>query len=78
MVRVIYHRQKWGVYVNRSVGEQHHSPHAHIQIRKQRVATVFLMTLEYQFVIDEVPDSLRDEIRERQPELLAKWEELNG
>ncbi len=78
MVRVIYHRQKWGVYVNRSVGEQHHLPHAHIQLGRQRVATVFLMTLEYQFVIENLPESLLDEIRERQAELLDRWEELNG
>lgn len=78
MVRVIYHRQKWGVYVNRSVGEQHHLPHAHIQIRRQRVATVLLMTLEYEFVIESLPESLREEIRERQEELLDRWEELNG
>lgn len=78
MVRIIYHRQKWGVYVNRSVGEQHHLPHAHIQIGRQRVATVFLMTLEYEFVIENLPESLREEIRERQEELLDRWEELNG
>ena len=78
MVRVIYHRQKWGVYVNRSVGEQHHLPHAHILIGRQRVATVFLMTLTYEFVIESLPDSLCEEIRERQADLLATWEELNG
>ena len=78
MVRVIYHRQKWGVYVNRSVGEQHHLPHAHILLGGQRVATVLLMTLEYEFVIENLPQSLCEEIRERQGELLNRCEELNG
>lgn len=78
MVRVIYHRQKWGVYVNRSVGEQHHLPHAHIARGNQRVGTVYLMTLTYEFVIEDLPKSLYDEISERQDELLERWGELNG
>jgi hypothetical protein len=78
MVRVIYHRQKWSVYVNRSVGEQHHLPHAHIVRRGHRVATVYLMTLMYEFVIEALPKSLYEEISARQDELLDRWEELNA
>jgi hypothetical protein len=78
MVRVFRHKQKWGVYVGREVGERHHLPHAHIQVRGQRVATVFLLTLEYEFVLEELPASLLDEIRERQEVLLDTWEEVNA
>jgi hypothetical protein len=78
MVRVFRHRQKWGVYVGREVGERHHLPHAHIQVRRKRVASVFLLTLEYYFVLEDLPSSLLDEIRERQEELLAMWEDVNA
>jgi hypothetical protein len=78
MVRVIHHREKWGVYVNRSVGESHHLPHAHILHGKHRVGTVYLMTLTYEFVIEKLPKSLYDEISTHQQELLDRWEELNA
>lgn len=77
MVRVIWHKQKWGVYVNRSVGERHHAAHAHIQIGRTRVATVYLATLSYEFETERLPASLKEEIEQRQQELLDTWEAVN-
>ncbi len=77
MVRVIHHNNVWGVYVSREVGERHHNPHAHIQLRGTRVATVFLVTLHYEFGVDEVPKALKRKVADHQDELIAKWEELN-
>jgi hypothetical protein len=78
MVRVIRFHNVWGVYVPREVGERHHYPHAHIQLRGTRIATVFLLTLHYEFGVDEVPKELKREIAARQDDLIAVWEELNG
>jgi hypothetical protein len=68
----------YGVYVLREVGERHHLPHAHIKHRGNRVASVFLLTLEFYNVVETaLPTDLVDLVREGQEQLLAAWEALN-
>ena len=65
------------VYVPSERGAQHHRPHAHIQLRKSRVATVFLETLDLYGVTERLPKDLIDRIREEQESLVKMWIELN-
>jgi hypothetical protein len=76
MVRVL-HERNYGVYVNDARSEQHHLPHAHILHRRSRVGSVFLWTLEYYMVLEQIPGFLREAIAENQERLLEVWEELN-
>lgn len=76
MTRVIHFRN-YGVYVNDERGERHHRPHAHVQQRGTRIASVFLETLEYFWVVEQVPAELVELIAARQEHLLDEWEELN-
>jgi len=76
MVRLIRHKN-YGVYVNDERGERHHRPHAHIVHRRTRVASVYLETLEYYMLLEELPASLKAAIAAEQDMLLQRWEELN-
>lgn len=67
----------YGVYVTRESGERHHAPHAHIKLRGDRVASVFLITLRYYHVSEPLPKGLMDQIREEQDRLLEVWSQLN-
>jgi hypothetical protein len=73
----IFRFGNYGVYVSREVGERHHLPHAHIKHRGHRVASVFLLTLEFYDVVESLPAGLVDLVRDGQERLLAAWEELN-
>ncbi len=77
MVRVIQYRN-YGVYVNDERGGQHHLPHAHIKHRGIRIASVYLTTLTFYWVVEPVPPDLEDLIAERQDELQDRWKELNS
>lgn len=77
MARVLRFRN-YGVYVLDERGSPHHLPHAHIRLRGQHVASVFLITLELFNVADDVDGDLVVELEDHQDELLAAWEELNG
>ena len=68
----------YGVFVLGERGQRHHLPHAHIKHRGQRVASIFLLTLEVFDEIEQLPSGLVSHISEHQEVLLARWEELNG
>jgi hypothetical protein len=68
----------YGVYILREVGQRHHLPHAHVKHRRRRVASVFLLTLEFYDEVERPPADLVAHIAEHQEELLAAWEELNN
>lgn len=76
MVRVL-HERNYGVYVNDARSEQHHLPHAHILHRRSRIGSVFLWTLEYYMVLEQIPGFLQEAIAENHKRLLEVWEELN-
>jgi hypothetical protein len=77
MVRVLRYRN-YGVYVLQERGERHHRPHAHIKLRRRRIASIFLETLEVYHEVEPVAPELLAEITEQQDALLDRWEELNG
>jgi hypothetical protein len=77
MARVFRFRN-YGVYVFDERGSPHHLPHAHIMRRGQRVASLFLLSLELFNVVDQVSADLVAELSNQQQQLLAAWEELNG
>lgn len=66
------------MYILRERGQRHHLPHAHIKHGRRRVATVYLLTLNFADQSERLPDDLIAEIRNRQGELIALWTELNG
>lgn len=76
MPRVLRLRN-YGVYVHDERRAPHHRPHAHVQVRGRRVASVFLETLAQFNVIEAIPDDLMELITERQTDLLDEWERLN-
>ena len=68
----------FSVYVFDERGEPHHLPHAHIKHRGQRVASIFLLSLQvYDDRQQKLPSQLLDAIRAAQPQLLQLWAELN-
>lgn len=77
MVRVIQYRN-YGVYVNDERGGQHHLAHAHIKHRGIRIASVYLTTLTYYWVVEPVPTELEDLVAERQEELQDRWKDLSS
>lgn len=68
----------FSVYVFDERGQRHHLPHAHIQQRGRRVASIFLLSLEVYDCRERLPPALLEAIREEQDNLLATWVELNG
>ena len=76
MVRAL-HERNYGVYVNDARSEQHHLPHAHILPAGAASRSVFLWTLEYYMVLEEIPGFLQEAIAEKREQLLEAWEELN-
>ena len=76
MARVFRFRN-YSVYVLDERGAPHHRPHAHVKRRDQRVASVFLATLELFNVVERLPPELINEIEANQSALLEKWTELN-
>lgn len=68
----------FGVYVYAERAAQHHLPHAHIKQGGRRVASVFLVTLEFYDSHERLPPSLVDEVEKAQDDLLNLWVELNG
>lgn len=66
------------VYVYAERGQPHHLPHAHIKLGRQRVASIFLLSLEVYDNRDPLPRSLIKAIHENQDDLLNLWRELNG
>jgi hypothetical protein len=77
VTRVIHYRN-YGVYVNDARGEPHHRPHAHIQVRGRRIASVYLETLDYYWEVESVPKELKQLIANGQDDLLDTWEGLNS
>jgi hypothetical protein len=77
MTRVL-HLGNYGVYVGDERGERHHSPHAHIKHRGQRIASIHLVSLEMLKQIAPVPAQVMQLIRENQSLLIAEWERLNS
>jgi hypothetical protein len=67
----------FAVYVFDERGERHHLPHAHIQRRRQRVGSIYLLTLEIYDCRERLPRALLDDIRASQDSLLELWSELN-
>ena len=76
MVRIFSFRN-YGVYVFDERGSPHHLPHAHVKHRGQRVASVFLASLEVFNEVERLPSEVLKEIKAQQAALLAKWMELN-
>jgi hypothetical protein len=77
MTRVL-HLGNYGVYVGDERGERHHSPHAHIKHRGQRIASIHLVSLEMLKQITPVPAEVMELIRNNQNLLIAEWERLNS
>ena len=76
MARVFRFRN-YSAYVLDERGAPHHRPHAHVKHRDQRVASVFLETLELFNVVERLPPELIKEIAAKQSALLEMWMELN-
>lgn len=76
MTRAFRYRN-YGVYVSDERNERHNLPHAHIRERGTPICTVNLFTLEPLQEGKQLPTGLFAELKERQEELLALWEELN-
>jgi hypothetical protein len=68
----------YGVFVIDERGQPHHLPHAHIKLRRTRVASVFVYTLEFFNAVERLPSGLVEHITEHQDDLIAAWEEENG
>jgi hypothetical protein len=77
MGRLIFLRNL-GVYVWDERASPHHLPHAHVCRRGQRLASIFLVSLEVFNEVERLPADLLDEIRARQDALLTEWMRLNG
>lgn len=77
MGRVIFFHN-FGVFVWDERGSPHHLPHAHVCRRWQRLASVFLLSLDLFNEVEPLPSEFLDEIRARQAALLAEWMRLNG
>ena len=57
-----------GVYVYNEQGSPHHLPHGHIHRGKQRLASVFLLSLELFNEVERLPAWLREALqRTRRP-----------
>jgi hypothetical protein len=68
---------RYKICVGAEGGERHSLPHAHIVQGKQRVASVFLLSLEIFLEHERLPRPVIDLIEAKQQELLNAWEELN-
>jgi len=77
MGRIIFFRNV-GVYVWDERASPHHLPHAHVCRRGQRLASIFLLSLEVFNEVERLPADLLDEIRVGQDALLTEWMRLNG
>jgi hypothetical protein len=77
MGRVIFLRNI-GVFVWEERGSPHHLPHAHVCRRGQRLASVFLLSLEIFNEVERLSLEVLDAIHARQDDLLAEWTRLNG
>ena len=77
MTRAFRYRD-YGVFVYDERGQPHHRAHAHIKKRGQRVASIFLETLDLYHDTERLPRDLKAEIEKRQEDLLDLWQELNG
>ncbi|MDB4947505.1 MAG: hypothetical protein JWM27_154 [Gemmatimonadetes bacterium] len=77
MTRILTHGN-YGVFVLSERGHRHHLPHAHVKLRGQRVASVYILTLEVFDQVERLPAGLLEHVYERQEELVTAWEELNG
>jgi hypothetical protein len=69
--------RNFSVYVLRERGGRHHRAHAHIKEGAQRVASVFLETMEMYDVTARIPKQLCERLEEEQEALVALWIELN-
>jgi hypothetical protein len=67
----------YAVYIYDERGAAHHRPHAHIKFRSQRVASVFLETLEVFLALESLPADLIEQLRTHQDSMLDLWTELN-
>lgn len=77
MGRVIY-SHNLGVYVWDERASPHHLPHAHVCRRGQRLASIFLFTLEVFNEVEPLPLELLKKVAAEQEALLLEWERLNG
>lgn len=68
----------YGVFVLSERGHRHHLPHAHIKFRGERMASIFILTLEVFDDNGRLPSELLEYIGEQQEKLIEAWEELNG
>lgn len=76
MARVIF-LNNLGVFVSDERGSPHHLPHAHVCRRGQRLASVFLLSLEVYHQVEPLPSDLLEAIEAGQEALLAEWMRLN-
>jgi hypothetical protein len=76
MGRIIFFH-KLGVFVWDERGSPHHLPHAHVCRRGQRLASIFLLSLELFNEVEPIPSELLIEIRAGQDALLTEWMRLN-
>jgi hypothetical protein len=76
MGRIIRLRN-YGVYVHDERGAPHHRPHAHIQLRGRRIASIYLETLVLFNRTEQLPKDLMKLIAENQDHLLDEWARLN-
>ena len=77
MGRIIFLRNI-GVYVYEERGSPHHLPHAHVERRGDRLASVFLLSLELFNQVERLPSELVAKIKDEQVALLTEWVRLNG
>src|SRR4051794_12105611 len=77
MTRVLQFRN-YGVYVADERGERHHSPHAHVKQRGQRIASIHILSLEVFKQIAPVPAEVMELMLDHQEALIAEWERLNS
>jgi Domain of unknown function (DUF4160) len=77
MTRVL-HLSNYGVYVGDERGERHHSPHAHVKDRGQRIASIHILSLEVIAEVESIPRDVMKLIRDNQEALIAEWERLNS
>ncbi len=76
MARAVVFRN-FAVYVLCERGGQHHRPHAHINVGRRRVASVFLETLDVYDAVERLPNDLLERLQDEQEALVALWIELN-
>jgi hypothetical protein len=68
----------YGVFVYDERGSRHHLPHAHVKLRRHRVASVYLLSGVFYYVVADLPGELVEMIHAELGAMLETWTELNG